>query len=103
MSNTFPKKHLEILDRFSADDINRWKELSESNADYLWSEYSYYANERSKLKSKIRKSLVSVSDPYQFEGWFRVLTFKYNDNPLQRREAGFMGLGGGIILVKLIQ
>ena len=94
MTTTSSKEHIILFDNFSANDIKRWNDRCESLFDHHWSEYSYYANERSKLASKIRKSLHSTSVPYQFDGWFRILTLKYNDNPLSAEGCRLHSTGG---------
>lgn len=71
-----------ILDKFSAADIDKWQEVHERHFDHYWTEYSYYANERSKLASKIRKALLESTSTYEFENWFRVVTLQYSDKLL---------------------
>ena len=82
MATISSKESIILFDSFSAHDVKQWKDRRESLSDYYWSEYSYYANERSKLASKIKKSLYSTSTTYEFEEWFRILTLDYSDNPL---------------------
>lgn len=76
------KSSIILLDKFSADDIEKWKAVHEQLFDYYWSEYSYYANERSKVASKIRKALLSGCTPYEFTSWFRIVPYQYTNAPL---------------------
>ena len=83
-----------FLDRFSESEIDEWKSEQETLFDFYWHEYSYYANERSKIFSKIRKSLHKGSKNFEFENWVRVVDLKYGDNPLSAAGSRFSTNGG---------
>ena len=94
MTSFVSEKSIVLLDEFSPNDIKEWKKRHESFFDHYWSEYSYYANERSKRASKIRESLPSVSKPCDFNEWFRVITLRYNNNPLSAAGSRLHPIGG---------
>ena len=93
-SGSRAKESIIILDKFSAADIDKWQEIHERHFDHYWAEYSYYANERSKIASKIRKALLKGTTSYKFSNWFRVVTQQYNDNLLSAAGSRISITGG---------
>ena len=71
-----------LLDQFSLSEIKDWAGRKELLSDFHWDQYTYYANERSKLADKIRIALVEGAKEYTFNDWFRIVTQKYNNRPL---------------------
>ncbi len=94
ISDSHTEQPLILLDSFSAHDIEKWREKHESLFDFYWEEYSYYANERSKLANKVQKALIKGAISYKFDKWFRVLTQKYNNNPLSAAGSRLHSIGG---------
>ena len=78
-SDSRAKQSIIILDKFSAADIDKWQDVHERHFDHYWLEYSYYANERSKIASKIRKALMKGTVSFDFENWIRIVTLQHSD------------------------
>ena len=93
-SDFHAKQSIILLDEFSAHDIEQWRVKQASLFDFQWEGYSYYANERSKLADKIQKSLIKGAINFEFDKWSRVLTQKYNNNPLSAAGSRLHSIGG---------
>ncbi len=72
-----------ILDRFSLDDIRRWKAVRDKILQYHWEYYSSLTYQRSRVGDPLRAALAeAVEGPFVFEGWQRVVKYQYALTPL---------------------
>ena len=72
-----------LLDRFSAENIQKGKVFNEKYRKYHWDFYKELAYQRSKIADKLKKSLLEASQKFsKIEKWQRVVKYKYTLEPL---------------------
>lgn len=77
---------LQILDRFSLNDIRKWEDFKNRLLKYHWDFYNELAYQRSAISSEIRDALLSASSgPMILEGWSRVVRYKWSLDPLNSK------------------
>ena len=82
------------MDRFSADDIDRWKQKYQSLYEFYWEEYSYYAHQRTKKAESLRSAILGVSNTYSFKDWYRCFDMRHSLKPLSAAGSRISALGG---------
>lgn len=83
-----------FIDKFSLKDIRLQPQLYRPVADYYWDHYSYFANQRSLILDKLKEALAVHSRIWTFEGWQRVVSYKYSLNPLSAKGSILNSPGG---------
>jgi hypothetical protein len=82
------------LDRFSSLDLQRWKRLSK-DLDRLHSLlYFGFVEQRNVLRTELLEALQAPAfPPFKFQGWVRILPYRYCLSPLSAR-GSLNGTGG---------
>lgn len=83
-----------ILDKFTANDIERWNNRSSQIYSYSWKEYSHYVDARSKKIELLYEALNSEAKPYSFDNWYRVIDYQYSTTPLSAKGSRISASGG---------
>lgn len=71
-----------LLDKFSADDIDRWKQSYQKLYEFYWDEYSYYAHQRTRKAESLKNAILEVCQPYTFKDWYRCIDVRHMLKPL---------------------
>ena len=72
-----------LLDKFSAQDIDRWNKFRDDILRFHWDYYNSLAYQRSQISEDLSKALLGAAEgPFQFSKWQRIVTYKHSDEPL---------------------
>lgn len=83
-----------LLDKFSAQDIDRWNRFRDEILRFHWDYYNSLAYQRSQISEDLSKAVLEAAEgPFQFSKWQRIVTYKHSDEPLSL--LGSLGDPGG--------
>jgi hypothetical protein len=72
-----------LLDKFSAQDIDRWNRFRDEILRFHWDYYNSLAYQRSQISEDLAKALLEAAEgPFQFSKWQRIVTYRHADEPL---------------------
>ena len=72
-----------LLDKFSAQDIDRWNRFRDEILRFHWDYYNSLAYQRSQISEDLSKTLLGAAEgPFQFSKWQRIVTYKHAVEPL---------------------
>jgi RES domain-containing protein len=71
------------LDKFSLEDVQRWKRGQEEFIRFYWDWYTELAFQRGKIMPKIKAALLEASTgPFEFSGYQRAVKYRWSNDPL---------------------
>ncbi len=72
-----------LLDKFSAQDIDRWNRFRDEILRFHWDYYNSLAYQRSQIVEDLSKTLLGAAEgPFKFSKWQRIVTYKHAVEPL---------------------
>lgn len=81
-----PGERIFVLDRFSAQDVERWNEVRDSLLKFYWDYHSDIARQRAKIVEDLKSTLArNARRGFEFVRWQRITTIKYALKPLSAK------------------
>ena len=87
------------FDRFSLEDVRRWKQGQDEFKRIYWAQYDALAFQRSEVMDEINRSLNKAAiGPFNFTGYQRAVKYKWSQDPLSiqgsiREQGGRFNIG----------